>query len=76
MFEIEKGIAIPRGGKASARVDALLSMEVGDSFLVQADDIVSMRSTVWRMRNTKGGKGRKFITRKFGNGTMRVWRVE
>jgi hypothetical protein len=66
-MKIEKGIPIPKESPQSAKkYNFLKSMEVGDSVIMNTEE-----------RNRLFSYGRfhqyKFISRKTGNGTLRVW---
>lgn len=67
--QIDKGIKIPQRSGGPGRKYPWADMEVGDSFFSTAKSI--------REQSAHAGKvyGRKFATRKEGNG-IRVWRVE
>ena len=84
MFKIEKNIPLPpRAGDGAPPKYPFLEMEVGDSFVIPADDPA--------FRTRQGGgrvhpaqncfayyakRGLKFASRSQPDGSMRVWRTE
>lgn len=67
-IKIEKGITNPVRGEYMA---ALLSMEVGDSFVVPLERTDYIRNSIGLAKR----EGRRFTTRKTDEG-LRVWRTE
>ena len=65
--KIEKGIAIPTAYK-SGRWDWMDKLEVGDSFIIAAGRIATIRNAASR-------RGMKISTRRHNSGEYRVWRV-
>lgn len=67
-IKIESGIQIPTRGNPDGFAAKLRSMKVGDSFLFPKEKRNSLAA---RAR----GAGVKLVTRKDGEGTVRVWRT-
>ena len=66
---IEKGVPAP-----SNKRSFYSTLEVGDSFLIPAEEVPRVRSaaSAFRQRN----KGFNFLIRKLEGGTFRFWRIE
>ena len=72
---IEKGIPIPETKKGKTKYEFLLSMEVGDSVLLNIkQSSIQSSISILRKRNPKF-KSFKFTTR-IVEGGIRVWRTE
>lgn len=70
MFEIEKGVPIPKGkGRAKGQLRLTVEqMVVGDSIIVPKKNIEHMRALQYRC-------GIKIKARKIDDETFRVWRT-
>ncbi len=77
MYEIESGIPIPPrptpAGKSLNKRFPLKTMQVGESFVVSANEIALVRSAIFtaKWRNYK-----QFVTRQTTDGRYRVWRTK
>jgi hypothetical protein len=80
MYEIEKGIEMPRGGKGRKPIYPFRKMNVGESFFVQVasdnsyEKMAKMRSIMGSCRKTRLAP--KEFTTKIETGGIRVWRVK
>ena len=77
MFEVEKGIPIPRGIRARRFDFPLSNMDIGDSFLVPLEDgneksVSSVRQALYNARKREAAD-LKLITTVTPDG-LRVWR--
>ena len=66
--KIEKDIPIPLTYSKTGRWDWMDKLEVGDSFIISAGRIASIRNAASR-------RGMKIATRRHNSGEYRVWRV-
>lgn len=74
MYTIEKNVPLPAAdvGRTRGEITTTLAlMEVGDSFLI-SDASKAARGVAHQYGRAHG---RKFATRKVGDGAMRIWRV-
>jgi hypothetical protein len=74
MYPIEKNVPIPAPLVRTSHSElnsTLTKMEVGDSFLIN-----DVRKGIRDVAHQYGREhGRKFATRKVGEGALRIWRV-
>ncbi len=69
-IKIEKGIPIPQKQTRNGTLEALQSMEVGDSFLYKRSAATGLYPLF------KRAPGRKFVVRTIDKASVRVWRTE
>ncbi len=80
MYEIEKGIPIPKSHAKG--LFPFQDMEIGDSFLVEVDpDILLGKQKLWKaLRNARDNAKKDYeietTYRKVGPGRFRVWRTK
>jgi hypothetical protein len=73
-YEIEKGVPVPEKGRPYKVKYPIAKMEIGDSFVIEADDAKtnSRKSYLYAL---SARAGIRVTTRKQPDGSLRVWRI-
>lgn len=69
MFKIDKNVPIPVTHARAPHMMATITMEVGDSFLIEKEKLVQIRQIARK-------HGIKILTRSVDQYVQRVWRVK
>lgn len=72
MIEVEKNVPVPEGGRSSVKYP-FKTMEVGDSFTVEAGKEMSVRSSATYYKKIQPGA--QYTIRRMEDNTLRVWRT-
>lgn len=73
MYDIEKGVPVPKTNSGKSAKYPFRAMEVGDSFVVEREAKPLAQRSMYMFN--KNNKDRRMIARVQPDGTLRVWRT-